>query len=138
MIGDELGQHPLAIQTCGRCPAFLFDPQSIGRGLCHGCRAGPPSQSAAPPGARPVPRWTPDPPRVPGWYLWREVLGASVAVYELTEPVPGHWWARAGNLNRRVAGARDGAFSMGGLWWPEPIRVPPEAFQFLNPTEEPT
>jgi hypothetical protein len=32
------------MNICSRCPCFIWEPESLKAGLCHGCRSGPPAQ----------------------------------------------------------------------------------------------
>jgi hypothetical protein len=40
------------VPTCGLCPAFLFDPDSLALRRCFGCRSGPPAMRVEPPPSR--------------------------------------------------------------------------------------
>jgi hypothetical protein len=44
--------------TCGLCPAFLFDPDSLAARRCFGCRSGPPTMRLEAPASRFT--WIPD------------------------------------------------------------------------------
>lgn len=44
LVRERTGKPPEKFGVCSRCPAFIWAPESLATGLCHGCRSAPPQQ----------------------------------------------------------------------------------------------
>lgn len=84
--------------TCGSCPAFLFDPESLAVRRCFGCRSGPPAMRVGPPVSRFT--WIPD-RSLENWHHAYVVIGGrdrAVSVSYILEQ-PRYWQFFRGDGN---------------------------------------